>query len=174
MKKVSFPGAYTFGIPSLCCPMSTPAVLWACKRSRGSEKHVTDSPCNSSLFKSSRWLLSLTLYARTIMWFLQVAQLSIIISEAQIFHFFFPPFHFKAPFTAVLLRKSKTIPGAVWKCTSVFWPLQDKFLNLLTKMGSFTWAKQDHIYPTRDLIQELEHLMKNNRKITQLSLMRQP
>lgn len=33
---------------------------------------------------------------RTIMWFLQVAQLSIIISEAQIFHFFFPPFHFTA------------------------------------------------------------------------------
>ena len=64
MKKLSFPGAYTFGIPSLCCPMNTPAVLWAHKRSKGSEKHVTDSPCNSSLFKSTRWLLSLTLYAK--------------------------------------------------------------------------------------------------------------
>ena len=111
---------------------------------------------------------------RTIMWFLQVAQLSIVIPEAQIFHFFFPPFHFKALFTAVLLRKSTTIPGAVWRCTSVFWPLEEKFLNLLTKMGSFTWAKQDHTFPTRDLTQVLERIMKNNRKITQPSLMRQP
>ena len=184
MKKFSFPGAYTFGIPSLCCPMNTPAMLWAHKRSKGSKKHVTDSPRNSTLFKSSRWLLSLTLYAKNH---------NVVPAGGTVIHhnirgpdfpLFLSTFSLHSAFTVVLLRKSTTTPGTIWKYTSVFWPLQEKFLNLLQrwgvffffflKMGSFTWAKQDHTFPTRDLTQELEHLMKNNRKITQPSLTRQP
>lgn len=34
------PGTPTFGIPTLCCPMDTPAVFWASERYSGSEKHA--------------------------------------------------------------------------------------------------------------------------------------
>lgn len=121
---------------------------------------------------------------RAIMWFLQVAQLSIIISEAQIFRFFFPPFHFTAlsprccsgnPRPPLALSGSAHLSSGHYKRNFLTCYKDGEFFFFFSlKMGSFTWAKQDHTFPTRDLTQELEHLMKNNRKITQPSLMRQP
>lgn len=168
MEEFSLPGTHTFGIPTLCCPTNTPVMFWARGRCDGSEKNVTDSPCNSTLFRSSRCLVSLTLYAKNH----NVVPAGGTVINHNIPGPDFPLFH------SIFSLQIASHPHRWWRCSgyprptlllsgnaqSVFWPLQEIFLKLLKNMGSFTWTKQGHTSPAEDLTQELKHLMKKERE----------
>ena len=89
-----FSSAHTFGIPTLSSSGHT-YYVWDSRRRSGNEIMVTDSRCNSVLFRSCRYLVSSTFYGTIITWFPQMAWSSTTIFQAPkatAFHFF----HFKA------------------------------------------------------------------------------
>lgn len=53
---------HTFGFPTLCCPVDTPASFWAIER-QGNESVITDSPHDSTLLRNNRRLGGLTFNA---------------------------------------------------------------------------------------------------------------